>query len=317
LSAVFCLAVGTASAQGYPNRPIKIICSFPPGGGTDFLARLLAQKLTERWGQSVIVDNRPGGNGAIGARAGATADPDGYTLYVGSSDHFVMGPHLIQNLPFDPLKDFVPVTSLANQHAILVVHPSVPANTLKEFVALAKTKPGAINYSSSGNGTFVHLAGELFQGMAGVKLTHIPYKGSGPAIAALLAGDDVTVSFAGMASIVPQIKAGKVRPLAITAPKRTAVLPDVPTTGEEGYPDLLIYSWNGIFVPVGTPRDIINKVSEEINSVLRTPDVIGRFAAVGVEPVGGTPAQFAASFKADYERWGKIIKDVGIDKAPL
>jgi tripartite-type tricarboxylate transporter receptor subunit TctC len=318
-TAALTLGAGAASAQaqGYPNRPIKIICSFPPGGGTDFLARLVGQKLSERWGQPVIVDNRPGANGIIGARAGMSAEPDGYTLYVGSSDQLVMGPPLFENLPYDPLKDFVPVTSIANQHVILVVNPALPAKTTKEFVALAKAQPGKYNFSSSGTGTVTHLAGELFQSMAGVKLTHVPYKGSAPAIADLLSGQDIQLSFAAMASIVPQIKAGKVRPLLITATKRTSVLPDVPTAGEEGYAEFIIYSWNGVFVPVGTPREIVVRLSTEINSILKTPEVMERLASVGVEPTGGTPEQFAASFKADSERWAKIIKDAGIEKTKL
>lgn len=312
-----CLTATASWSQGYPDRPIRIICSFPAGGGTDFLARLVAQKLTERWGQSVIVDNRPGGNGSIGARAAMTAAPDGYTLYVGSSDHLVLAPNLFTNLPYDTVKDFVPIVSIANQYVVLVVHPSVPVKTVAEFVTLAKSKPGQLNFSSSGNGTVMHLGGQLFQHAAGVKIAHIPYKGSAPALVDLLSGQDITVSFAAMASIVPHIKAGRVRALAISAPHRSPALPDVPTGIESGYPEFIAYSWNGIFAPVGTPNEIVRKINAEVVSILRSPDVIERLAAVGVEATGGTPEQFSASIKADLEQAAKVIKQAGIDKSPM
>ena len=317
LGAVLALAPSGAGAQGYPNKPIRIICSFPPGGGTDFLARLVGQKLSERWGQPVIVDNRPGGNGTIGGRAVMTAEPDGYTLWVGSSDHVISAPNLFGNLPYDTLKDFVPIVSIGYQYVILVVHPGVPARTAADFVALAKAKPGQINYASAGNGTVNHLGGELFQLAAGVKLTHIPYKGSGPAIAALLSGQDVNVSFASTATIVPHIKAGSVRALAISAPRRSAALPDVPTGAEVGYADFLIYSWNGVFAPVGTPREIVAKINAEVVDILRAPDVIERLASVGVDPSGGTPEQFASSIRSDLAKWAKMIRESGIEKKPL
>lgn len=306
-----------AWSQPYPSKPIRIICSFPAGGGTDFLARAIAQKLTERWGQPVVVDNRPGGNGSIGATAAIKAAPDGYTLYVGSSDHLVLAPNLFTNLPYDTTKDLVPIVSIANQYVVLVVHPSLPANTVAEFVALAKSKPGELNYSSSGNGTVTHMGGELFQYSTGVKLAHIPYKGSAPAITDLIAGQDIKLSFAAMASIVPHIKSGKVRPLAISAPRRSPALPDVPTGVELGYPDFIAYSWNGIFAPVGTPPDIIRKINAEVVSILKSQDVVERFSAVGVDPTGGTPEEFAASIKVDLEQAARVIKRAGIDKTPM
>lgn len=319
LLTVTALATGTdaGAQQNYPNRPVRIICSFPPGGGTDFLARLVAQKLSEKWGQPVIVDNRPGGNGTIGARAAQTAEPDGYTLYVGSSDHFVLGPNLFNNLPYDVLKDFVPIVSIANQYVVLVVNPVLNVNTAAEFIALAKSKPGKLNYSSSGNGTVVHIGGELFQHATGTKLAHIPYKGSAPAIADLLSGQDITVSFAAMASIVPHIKSGKVRALAISAPQRSPALPDVPTGVELGFAEFVTYSWNSLFAPVGTPSDIVRKINADVVAILKAPDVVERLASVGVEPVGGTPEQLAAAHKADLEKAARIIKGAGIDKTPL
>jgi len=307
----------TSWSQAYPDRPVHIICSFPPGGGTDFLARIIAQKLTERWGQSVIVENRPGGNGTIGATAVIRAAPDGYTLYVGSSDHMILAPNLFTNLPYDTLKDLVPIVSIANQYVVLVVHPSVPATTVAEFVALARSKPGQFNYSSSGTGTVTQLAGELFQSASGVKLAHIPYKGSAPALTDLIGGQDIKVSFATMASIVPYIKSGKVRPLAISAPHRSPALPDVPTGVETGYPGFIAYSWNGVFAPVGTPPGIVRKINADVVSILKSPDVIEHFAAVGVDATGGTPEQFAASMKVDMEQAAKVLKQAGIDKSPM
>jgi tripartite-type tricarboxylate transporter receptor subunit TctC len=311
------LAAGSAYSQSYPNKPIRLILSFPPGGGTDLLGRTVSQRLAERWGQPVVVDNRPGANGIIGARAAMTADPDGYTLYVGSSDHMILVPNLFDNLPYDTVKDFQPVISLANQYYILVVHPSVPANSVKEFIALAKAKPGQLNFSSPGTGTGGHLTGELFQSLTATKLTHVPYKGSAPAIADLLGGRDVQLSFASMASVVPHIKAGKLRALTITTEKRLAAVPDVATTAETGFPTLVIHSWNGVFAPVGTRPELVARVNNEINAILRTPEVIQLLTSLGLDPTGGTPAQFAENVKADLQRWAKIIKDAGIKKAQL
>jgi tripartite-type tricarboxylate transporter receptor subunit TctC len=318
ISSLALLAVPSISTgQDYPNHPVKVICSFPPGGGTDFLARLVAQKLSERWGQPVVVENRPGGNGTIGGRAAMSAQPDGYTLYVGSSDHMVLAPNLFTNLPYDTVKDFVPVVSIANQYVVLVVNPVLNVKTVAEFIALANSMPGQVNYSSSGNGTVNQIGGELFQHATRTKLAHIPYKGSAPAIADLLSGQDIKVSFAAMASIVPHIKSGKVRALAISAPNRSPALPDVPTGVELGYPDFVAYSWNGIFVPVGTAPEIVRKINADVVSILRSPDVVERLASVGVEPVGGTPEQFAASIKADLAQAARVIKGAGIDKTPM
>ncbi|MCC7194119.1 MAG: tripartite tricarboxylate transporter substrate binding protein [Gemmatimonadaceae bacterium] len=310
-------AAGAAVAQTYPVRPVRMILSFPPGGGTDILARTVSQRLTAKWGQPVVVDNRAGGNGVIGARAAITATPDGYTLYVGSSDHMILVPNLFDNLPFETLRDLQPITSLANQYYILVVHPSVPAATMKEFIALARAKPGALNFVSPGTGTGGHLTGEFFQGMTGVKLTHVPYKGSAPAIADLLAGQDVTTSFASMASVVPHIKSGRLRAIALTSTKRLKALPDVMTTTEAGLPNLVVYSWNGVFAPVGTGKPLVDRLSNEVAEILRIPEVAERLIGLGLDPTGGTPAEFTAVVKADLARWGKIIKDSGIERSKL
>jgi tripartite-type tricarboxylate transporter receptor subunit TctC len=317
LAALLLFVAGAALADDYPNKPIRLILSFPPGGGTDLLGRTVSQKLAEKWNQPVVVDNRAGGNGVIGARAAITAAPDGYTLYVGSSDHLILAPNLFLNLPYETLRDFVPVISLANQYYVLVVHPSVPATTVKDFIALAKSKPGQLNYSSPGAGTGGHLTGEFFQRMTGVKLTHVPYKGSAPAIVDLLAGRDVTTSFASMASVVPHIKGGKLRALVLTSVNRITALPDVMTTADAGLPDLVVYSWNGVFAPIGTPNVIVARLNNEIAGFLRAPDIVERLVGLGLDPTGGTPEVFTASVKADLQRWAKIIKDSGIEKAQM
>jgi tripartite-type tricarboxylate transporter receptor subunit TctC len=316
---VLALAVASsfALAQSYPSKPVRMILSFPPGGGTDILGRTVSHKLTDKWNQPVIVDNRAGGNGVVGARAAITSNPDGYTLYVGSSDHLILAPNLFSNLPYDTLRDLLPVTSLANQYYILVVHPSVPANSMKEFIALAKSKPGTLNFASPGTGTGGHLTGEFFQMMTGVKLTHVPYKGSAPAITDLLGGRDVTTSFASMASVVPHIKSGRLRALALTSEKRLKALPDVITTAEAGLPNLVVYSWNGVFAPIGTSRALVHRVSDEIAAILKMPDVSERLIGLGLDPTGGTPEEFREIVKADLQRWGKIIRDSGIEKSQL
>ena len=307
----------TGSGQAYPNKPVRMILSFPPGGGTDILGRTVSLKLTEKWNQSVVVDNRAGGNGVVGARAAISANPDGYTLYVGSSDHMILAPSLFSNLPYDTRRDLLPITSLANQYYILVVHPSVPANSVKEFIALAKAKPGALNFASPGTGTGGHLTGEFFQMMTGVTMTHVPYKGSAPAITDLLGGRDVTTSFASMASVVPHIKSGRLRALALTSTKRLKALPEVITTAEAGLPNLVVYSWNGVFAPIGTPNALVNRVSSDIVAILKMPDVADRLSDLGLDPTGGTPDEFREIIKADLQRWAKIIKDSGIEKSQL
>jgi len=311
------MSSSAALAQNYPTKPVRLILSFPPGGGTDILGRTVSQKLFEKWNQPVVVDNRAGGNGVIGARAAITAAPDGYTLYVGSSDHMILGPNLFSNLPYDTLRDLMPVTSLANQYYILVVHPLVPAKSVQEFIALAKAKPGVLNFVSPGTGTGGHLTGEFFQTMTRVKLTHVPYKGSAPAIADLLGGRDVTTSFASMASVVPHIKSGRLRALALTSKSRLKALPDVMTTAEAGLPQLVVYSWNGVFAPMGTSKALVDRVSADINGILRMTDVAERLGGLGLDPTGGTPEEFTAIVKSDLERWGKIIKDSGIEKSQL
>lgn len=310
-------AARVAVAQTYPIQPARIIVSFPPGGGTDLIARLIGQKLAERWGQNVIIENKPGGNGIVGTQVAAMAKPDGYTLYFGSSDHIILGPNLFGNLPYDTVKDFTPIVSVARQNLVLVVHPSLPAQSVKEFIALAHSRPGQLNFSSAGTGSATHLTGELFQALTEVKLTHVPYKGSAAAIVDLIAGRDVLVSFAAVAPIVPHIRIGRVRPLGVTSAVRLAAIPDVPTMAEAGVPDFEVFFWFGLFAPAGTAKEVVREVNKQVMAILGTPDVIDRIAAVGAEPTGGTPEDLSALIKRELPRWAKIIRDTGIEKTPL
>jgi tripartite-type tricarboxylate transporter receptor subunit TctC len=262
----------------------------------------------------VLVDNRAGGNGIIGARAAAAAQPDGYTLYMGSSDHLVLVPSQYDNLPYDPVKDFVAISPVANQHLVLVVHPSLPVSSVDQLIAHAKARPGQLNFASWGTGALAHLTGEFFQKTTGISMVHVPYKGTAPAVTELLSGQDVKVMFATIASSTPHIRAGKLRPLALTAAKRSAALPDVPTTAEVGLAAFVMFSWNGLFAPAGTPKEIVDRINGEVQEILRMPDVLARLSTLGVEPTGGSPEEFGAFVKSELERWGKIVKDAGIER---
>lgn len=317
LAGAACLATGSARAENYPARPIKLIASYPPGGGTDMMARIIADRLQAKWGQPVVVENRAGGMGIIGAKAVIGAKPDGYTLYVGSSDHMVLLPLQYENLPFDPAKDFVPVSPIANQYEAIVVHPSVPANSISELVALAKAKPGELNYASQGTAAIGHLSGELFQSKTGAKMTHIAYKGTAPAVTDLLSGQGPTLMFGMMATVAPHVKAGKMKALAVTSPRRSPVLPNVPTTAEAGLPNFVLAAWNGVFAPAGTPRDIVEKLNAAIRESLQMPATVERLTAAGLEPALATPQEFSMLIAADHEKWGQIIKEAGVKKQSL
>jgi tripartite-type tricarboxylate transporter receptor subunit TctC len=316
--ALLCAAVaGVAAAQDYPNKRITMIASFPPGGGTDLLARLVSQRLSDKWKVPVIVENRAGGYGLIGVRAAMTAAPDGYTLYTGSSNTMIMLPALYENLPFDTLRDFEPISSIANQHSLLVMNPSVPANSVKEFIALAKSKPGVFNFASPGVGSYDHMAMLLFQARTGIDATHVPYKGSADAVTALLSGGEVSVMFGSIGTSTPQVRAGRLKALAITSDKRSSALPGVPTMAEAGLPDFEIYSWNGVFAPAGTPKDILARVNREVLDMLRDPKVLERLASLGFVPAGTSPQEFSAQIKAELARWEKAVREVGIKRQPL
>ena len=297
-------------AQTYPTRPIRVIVPFAPGGGTDILARILAPKLSDGLGQQIVIDNRPGGSSIIGTELVVKSPPDGYTLLAVDTS-FSVNPSLHAKLPYDSFKDLAPVAHLASAPVLLVVHPSVPANTLKELVALAKAKPGSLAYASGGNGASTHLAGELFTMTAGVDIVHVPYKGTGPAIADVVAGQ-VQMNFAGISSARQFVDSGRLRALAVTGDKRNAAMPDVPTFAEAGYPGIDAGTNWGMFAPAGTPRDIIAKLNAEVNRVLQLADVKSRVAELGYDVGGGSPEDWGARARAEAEKWGKVVKQAGI-----
>ena len=310
LAVLVALACGFATAQpAYPNKGLRILLPFPAGGSTDPLARLIGQKLTDAWGQPVIVDNRPGANTIIGTEALVKSPADGHTLLYTASTH-VINPLLIQNLPYDSVKDFQPVAMVVRSEFVLVVHPSVPANNLQEFIALAKSKPGSINYATSGNGNPNHLAGEYFGMVAGVKLNNVPYKGGGPAINDLLGGQ-VQAMFSVPTAVVQHVKSGKLKALAYTGDKPIPGL-NVPSFAQAGLPQFDIGSWNGIFVPAGTPKPVVDKLSAEIAKILAMPDVKEKFAVQGQEPEYLGPEKFAALLAADRQKYAAIIKAANI-----
>jgi len=297
-------------AANYPNRPVRLIAG-SPGSTSDFSARFVAQKLFERWGHQVVVDNRPGAGGIIGTEIGAHSAPDGYTLTVGHIGTHASAQFLFKKLPYDPLKDFAPITLMTNSGIALAVNPSVPAKDLKSFVAMAKAKPGSINYGSAGGGTSSQLSGELFNQMTGAQLVHIPYKGAGFALTALVSGETQS-AFLSTTTISVQAKAGKVRPLAVLAEKRFPAAPDIPSSVEAGFPGLDANVWFGLFAPAKTPKAIVMKINKEVVAALRTPEARAALLAQGAEAVPGTPEEFDAHIKREIAKWGKVIKAAGI-----
>ena len=311
-AALVCAActLHVACAQDYPNRPIRLISPYAPGGGTDYFSRLIGQKLTERLGVSVVVENRPGAGGIIGSDAVAKAVPDGYTLLLASPSPIVVSPHLNKNMPYDPIKDLAPITLVASVPAIFVVHPSIPVKTVKEFIQFAKARAGELTYSSSGNGGTGHLAGALFDLRAGTKMIHVPYKGTGPATIALIAGE-VSIGFAESISLTTHIKAGRLRAIAMTSLKRSPLFPQLPTVAET-LPGYTAGPWYGALAPAKTPADIIGRLNREIAAILRAPDVRAGMRESGAEPGGNSPVEFAAHIKDEYERWGRVIRESAI-----
>jgi tripartite-type tricarboxylate transporter receptor subunit TctC len=299
-----------AFAQAYPNHPIRLVVPFPAGGTTDILARAAAQKLIEALGQPVVVDNRPGAGGNIGADLVAKSAPDGYTLLMGTVGTHAINPSRYAKMPYDHVKDFVPVVLVAGVPNVLVVNPSVPVNSVADLIKLAKSKPGEINFASSGSGTSIHLSGELFKTMAGVDMTHVPYKGSAPALTDLIGGQ-VQLMFDNLPSALPQIKGGKLRAIAVTSLKRAPVLPDVPTIAESGLPGFEASSWFGVLAPAGTPAPVVAKLNAEVNKWLQSPEARDQLLAQGAAAAGGTPEQFAAHIRAETEKWAKVVKASG------
>ncbi len=310
LAALLILVALGASAQVYPTRPIRLVVPFPPGGTTDILARAAAQKLTESMGQSVIVDNRPGAAGNIGSDIVAKSAPDGYTLLMCTVSTHAINPNLYAKIPYDHINDFAPVVLVAAVPNVLEVNPSLPVHTVADLIKLAKSKPGAINFASSGNGTSIHLSGELFKTMAGVDMTHVPYKGSAPALTDLIAGQ-VQVMFDNLPSSLQQIKAGKLRAIAVTSGKRAPALPDIPTIAESGLPGFEATSWFGVMAPAGTPASVVTRLNSEINKWLQSPEAREQLLAQGAEAAGGTSEQFAAHIRAETDKWAKVVKASG------
>lgn len=303
------VAAPAAAQSTYPSQPIRIIVPFPPGGSVDPLARLVGQKLTESWGQQVTVDNRPGGNSIIGTQAAVKSKADGYTLLYVTGTH-VINP-IVLSTPYDAINDFAPVATVIKAELLLVVHPSLPASTLREFIAHAKARPGELNYASSGIATSIHLKTELFSQAAGVKMNHVPYKGAAPAVTDLIGGR-VQLVFQVPMVVIQHVNSGKLRAIAVSGAKRLIALPQVPTLGEAGLPGVDMSNWNGILAPAGTPREIIDKLNAEIARILALPDVRMTLLNHGNEPLVSSPEKFAALIRADLERTAQVIKAANI-----
>ncbi len=300
-----------AGAQNYPAKPIRLIVPFPPGGGNDIMARTIGQKLTEATGQQVVIDNRGGAGGNIGAETAARAVADGYTLFLGGVGSHGTNPGLQAKLPYDPVRDFAPITLIALAPLIVVAHPSLPVKSIAELIQYAKARPGQLNFASSGTGSIAHLAPEMLNAMAKIQITHIPYKGTGPALVDLLGGQ-VQLMMNSAVSMLPQVRGGKLRALAATGARRLAALPDLPTVAESGVPGYEAASWYGILAPAKTARPIIDRLNREIVAIVRLPELRDRLIAEGAEPAGNTPDEFAAYIKRELARWAAVIKNAGI-----
>jgi len=303
-------AADAPEVKNYPTRPIRLIDPYAPGGGSGVIARLVGAKLADAWGKQIVVDNRPGAAAAIGTEIAAKAAPDGYTLLMGTSGSIAISPN-VNKVPYDPLRDLAPITQTSGQAMLVVLHPSVPINSVKELIATAKAQPGKLVYSSSGAGGSGHLAVELFQSIAKVSMTHVPYKGSGPAVLALLSGE-AQIGFTNILAVLPHVNAGKLKAIAVTSAKRANAAPNIPTLAESGVPGYEATSWNGMFAPAKTPRAIIDKIHAEVVKALNSPDVRERLVAMGSDPVGSTPEEFHAFIKREHARWGKVIRDNNI-----
>jgi tripartite-type tricarboxylate transporter receptor subunit TctC len=312
LLALACACVpAVCGAQSYPNKPIRLVITYPPGGTTDFVGRPVAQKMSELLGQQVVVDNRGGAGGVIGTMMIAQSPPDGYNLLLGTSAGMTINPQIHSKLPYDPLKDFAPVSRTNVNPQILVAHPALAANNIKELIALAKAKPGTLNVSSSGVGTPNHLGAEMLKFMAGIDIVHIAYKGGGPATTDLIAGQ-TQLQFSSIPTVLQHIKAGRLKILAIGSAKRSPALPEVPTIAESGVPGYEYTTWYGIFAPKGTPAPILNKLSDVITKAVSSPEIAQRFIPQGAEPSPSTPQELTTYMREEYARWGKVIKAANI-----
>ncbi len=312
LFAALCLAVSTSAlAQAWPSRPLRIIVPFPPGGGTDIGTRIVGQKLQEALGQPVVIENRPGAAGIVGTEFTAKVAPDGYTLMMGNIGTHAINQSLYAKLPYDPVKDFAPVSQVALLPMFLLVNPAVPAKSMKELIDFARAKPGTLNYSSSGAGGMPHVAAALFASMAGIQMTHIPYKGGGPAVADLIGGQ-VQVSFATARESIGHVKSGKLRARGVSSAKRSAAMPELPTLAEAGLPGYESGSWISLFAPAGTPKDIVARLSDEAVKIVKMPDVRDKLLQQGADPVGGTSAELAATQQADIAKYARVLREAGV-----
>jgi len=305
------VAPASLAADTYPAKPIRMVVTFPAGGPTDVIVRAIGQKLTESWGYPVVVDNRGGAGGIIGSEIVAHAAPDGYTFLVGTAGGMTINPALRPNLSYDPFRDFSPVAMLVVNPQILVIHPAVPAKTLKELVALAKARPGQLNFASAGTGTATHLGLELLKLTAGIDVVHVPYKGGAPAVADLIAGQ-VQALFVSIPSVLPHVRAGKLRAIAVSTAKRSASAPEVPTVAESGYPDFEYSNWNALFAPAKTSPQMIRKMNAEIVRIISDPEMSRRLTVLGADPAPGSPEALARYMRTDHERWKKVIRTAGI-----
>lgn len=310
--AALLLAVGEvhAAEPAYPAKPVRIIVGFAPAGAADIIARLLGQRLSALWGQPVVTDNRPGAGSTIGSEIAAAATPDGYTLMVVSASYSTSA-GLYRKLAFDPVKSFIPITLLAAGHNLLAAHPAAPVNSVKELIAYAKANPGKLTVGSAGTGSITHLAGELLKLMAGIELTHIPYKGGGLNLNALIGGE-IQISLLALPTVIGQVRTGRLKALGITSLKRSAAVPDIPTVAESGLPGYEAKNWFGILTPAGTPRFVVAKLNRQINDILRTPDMTATLARQGVEAEGGTSEAFGDYLKSEITKWVKVIKTAGL-----
>jgi tripartite-type tricarboxylate transporter receptor subunit TctC len=308
-AALFAMALPSL-AQTWPNKTVKIVVPFPAGGPTDVLTRVLADKLGAQMGQPVVVENKPGAGGSIGADLVAKSAADGYALVMATASTHSIGPYL-GKLPYDPVKDFTPIVWVGNATNLMVVSNHVPANSVKELIELARKDPGKFNYATSGIGTISHLTTELFASMAGVKLTHVPYKGTQQSIPDIMSGQ-VAILFDNIMTAQPNVKAGKVKALAISSPKRSALVPDIPTVAESGLPGFQSVVWFGLLGPAGTPKAVVDRMNAEMNKALLLPEVQARFVQMGFEPAGGTPGDFAQTIQRDAEKWSKVIREAGV-----
>ena len=310
VSVLLAAFAGAAHAQAFPAKPVRLVVPFPPGGGTDLFSRAIAPRLSEAWGQQVIVDNRPGSGGTIGMAIALKSPPDGYTAVMGQLANLSAAPSIYKSLPYDPVKDVAPVTQLVSTPLVLVSHPSLPVKNVKELVALAKVKPDGLTYGSAGNGTLAHLSGEMFKTMTGTKILHVPYKGTSLALTELMGGQ-ITLYFSSIPPAVSLIKAGRLKALGVTSAKRAAALPEVPAIAQAGVSGYEAVNWYGLAYPAGTPREIVARLHADTVRILKLPDVRERLASDGGEAVGNTPEQFAALIKSEAVKWAKVVKESG------